>query len=138
MICRETFPNLFRRAEVLELQLIDVSPVSQAISDITARSDRLEKSFDEFFFLTHTSRTRPPDPGRLSTTLRSTLDFPTQRSPLTYLQVFSEEYEFAHPDEAPLVRVLAHGMDGLVRSFHAIDVIFFEALLTLILWSRPL
>lgn len=106
---------MFRRSEVAQTSVTELSLASSAIERLQTISQGLQGVFDRCHFLVQEQedgQVSQDEVGILSKALDSILD--VSESPKIVLESFQGAYVAAHPDELPAVELVATEMDSLV------------------------
>ncbi|KAK4698793.1 hypothetical protein P7C70_g7476, partial [Phenoliferia sp. Uapishka_3] len=116
LICEDAFPTVLRRSEVVEIRIIDISPVENALSDIQAKIKELDGLERRYHALAQTEAEKDRiNTNVLSMALNGVVDPPFEQGvPMFRKAFFDSDYLAANPEKGPLVRRLGEAIDALV------------------------
>ncbi|KAG6857267.1 hypothetical protein H0H87_007100 [Tephrocybe sp. NHM501043] len=110
----EAFPTVLRRSEVIGLELIEMSPLEIALSEVDLKTKELAALNVKYQALAKTSQL--VSTNVLAMSLNSAVDAPMNTGIASYRQVFfSPDYVARHPERAELVDKLRAAIDEQVR-----------------------
>ncbi|EGN99543.1 hypothetical protein SERLA73DRAFT_106135 [Serpula lacrymans var. lacrymans S7.3] len=110
----EAFPTVLRRSEVVALEMLDISPVENALNEIEQKTRELAALNLRYSSLAKTTQTIPTNP--LSMSLNSAVDAPVEGGISTYRETFFDPtYVTKYPERAELVEKLRIAIDDQVR-----------------------
>ncbi|KAL4253449.1 DOCK family protein [Abortiporus biennis] len=110
----EAFPTILRRSEVLEISIIEISPIESALQDVQQKTRELAGLNLKYSALSKTAQMVSTTP--LSMSLNTAVDAPNNTGVPYYRQVFlSGDYVRRYPERAELVEKLRTAIDDQVR-----------------------
>jgi dedicator of cytokinesis protein 3 len=102
----ETFPTVLRRSEVVDIQIAEISPVQNAISEIELKTKELTTLELKYSALAKTGQ--PVSTNALTAALNSAVDNLTTSR---YRQMFLHtDYLHRYPERAPLIQSLTQAL----------------------------
>ncbi|KAG9050696.1 hypothetical protein FS837_003034 [Tulasnella sp. UAMH 9824] len=110
----ETFPTVLRRSEIVSVQVVETSPIENAIQDVEARTRELHMLERKYKTLAQTERVISTNP--LTAALNNAVDSPDDSGVLLYRQAFlSPDYLTEHPDQVDAMHKLSVVIEDHVR-----------------------
>ncbi|THH28531.1 hypothetical protein EUX98_g5658 [Antrodiella citrinella] len=110
----ESFPTVLRRSEILEVAIMEVSPIETALQEVEQRTRELAGLNLRYSALAKTGQSVPTTP--LSMSLNAAVDAPANTGISLYRQTFlTSEYVVRFPDRAEQVEKLRNAVDDQVR-----------------------
>lgn len=111
----ETFPTVLRRSEIVSSQVVETSPIENAINDVETRTRELHMLELKYKTLAQTERVVSTNP--LTAALNNAVDSPDDSGVLLYRQAFlSPDYLTEHPDQVDAMHKLSVVIEDHVRS----------------------
>ena len=125
LICEDAFPTVLRRSEVVEIRIIDISPVENALNDVEAKKNELDGLERRYHAISQTEVDRSKiNTNILSMALNGAVDAPVNQGiPMYRKAFFGSDFMAANPEKAPLVQRLQEAIDSLVRACAPISVL---------------
>ncbi|GAA6012300.1 hypothetical protein JCM10207_002794 [Rhodosporidiobolus poonsookiae] len=117
LICEDSFPTVLRRSEIVEIRLIEISPVENALKDVEAKRTELSNLERRYRALSQTEADRRKiNSNPLSMALNGAVDAPMNQGIPKYRQVFLQPEFIASlpPSQVGIVRQLETSIDELV------------------------
>ncbi|GAA5832812.1 hypothetical protein JCM11251_005773 [Rhodosporidiobolus azoricus] len=117
LICEDTFPTVLRRSEVVEIRLIEISPVENALKDVESKRHELTTLERRYRALAETeSDKRKINSNPLSMALNGAVDAPINQGIPTYRQAFLKPELIATlpPAQVGVIHQLENSIDELV------------------------
>ncbi|KAI5478526.1 hypothetical protein MNV49_005055 [Pseudohyphozyma bogoriensis] len=116
LICEDAFPTVLRRSEVVEIRIIDVSPVENALADVENKTKELSTLERRYHGLSQTETDRHNiNTNLLSMALNGVVDAPVNEGIPMYRKAFyGPDFIAANPDRAVIVEKLQSAIDDLV------------------------
>ncbi|GAA6011108.1 hypothetical protein JCM11491_006730, partial [Sporobolomyces phaffii] len=117
LICEESFPTILRRSEVVEIRLIEISPVENALQDVDATRRELEDLERRYAALSENEADpRAIDSNALAMALNDAVDPPSDRGIPHYRRVFLDpEFVATLPTaQLPMIRQVEAAIDDFV------------------------
>ncbi|GAA5897476.1 guanine nucleotide exchange factor DCK1 [Sporobolomyces salmoneus] len=117
LICEESFPTILRRSEIVEIRLIEISPVENAFQDVEAKKSELVDLEQRYTALSENeSDPRSIDSNTLSMALNDLVDPPADRGVPHYRQIFLDPaFVSTLPNwQTPIIRQLETAIDEFV------------------------
>ncbi|KPV73694.1 uncharacterized protein RHOBADRAFT_54888 [Rhodotorula graminis WP1] len=116
LIVEDSFPTVLRRSEVIEIRLIEISPVENAVRAVYAQQKELATLERRYRALAQSENEGGFDSTQLSRALNSACDTPVDKGVSMYRRVFLEPGYVAHlpPSQVAIVRQLETAIDELV------------------------
>lgn len=109
----ETFPTVLRRSEVIDVQVLDISPVQTAIQEVQQKTRELAGLNLKFSALAKTSQSVPTN--ALAMNLNSAVDPPLNSGIEAFKQAYlTEDYLLGYPERAEEVDKLRKAIDEQV------------------------
>ncbi|KAJ3713330.1 cytoplasmic protein [Lentinula raphanica] len=110
----ESFPTVLRRSLVVDLAVVDISPIENALSEVEAKTKEL--SALNFRYQNLAKTTQEVSTNALAMALNSAVDAPTNTGVAAYRQLFfNSEFVARNPDQIELVEKLRTAVDEQVR-----------------------
>jgi len=98
----ESFPTVLRRSEIVEVQVVEVSPIENALSDVEARTAELHLLEMKYSTLAQTETSI--NTNQLASALNNVVDTPEDGGIRLYRQAFlGQDYLALNPDQAEVV-----------------------------------
>ncbi|KAI0940660.1 hypothetical protein AcW1_003797 [Taiwanofungus camphoratus] len=114
LVTEETFPTVLRRSEVIDVQVLDISPVQTAIQEVQQKTRELAGLNLKFSALAKTSQSVPTN--ALAMNLNSAVDPPLNSGIEAFKQAYlTEDYLLRYPERAEEVDKLRKAIDEQVR-----------------------
>ncbi|GAA5856905.1 hypothetical protein JCM8547_008456 [Rhodosporidiobolus lusitaniae] len=117
LICEDSFPTVLRRSEVVEIRLIEISPVENALKDVETKRAELANLERRFRALSQTEPDlRKINSNPLSMALNGAVDAPMNQGIPKYREAFLKPEFIASlpPSQVGIVRQLESAVDELV------------------------
>ncbi|GAA5973495.1 hypothetical protein JCM11641_006492 [Rhodosporidiobolus odoratus] len=117
LICEDSFPTVLRRSEIVEIRLIEISPVENALKDVEAKRIELSNLERRYQALSQTEPDRRKiNSNPLSMALNSAVDSPLNQGVSAYRKAFLQPDFIANlpPSQVGIVRHLEASIDELV------------------------
>ncbi|GAA5859498.1 hypothetical protein JCM1840_004642 [Sporobolomyces johnsonii] len=117
LICEESFPTVLRRSEIIEIRLIEISPVENALHDVDRKRAELSNLERRYRALSLTEPdARKINSNPLSMTLNGAVDAPLNQGIPHYRRAFlAPEFIATLPhSQLPIIRQLEQSIDELV------------------------
>ncbi|KAJ7502758.1 C2 domain in Dock180 and Zizimin proteins-domain-containing protein [Mycena galericulata] len=109
----EAFPTVLRRSEVVGLEIVEISPVENALSEVELKTKELAALNLKYQALAKTAQ--PVSTNALAMCLNSAVDAPINTGISAYRQTFFDpEYIVRNPERAELVEKLKAAIDEQV------------------------
>jgi dedicator of cytokinesis protein 3 len=110
----ESFPTVLRRSEIIEIQVVEISPLDNALLDVEQKTKELQALETKFSALAKT--TTVFNATALSMALNSVVDTPPESGVPVYRDsFFRAEYLAQNPSQEPLLQKLRAAIDEQVR-----------------------
>lgn len=110
----EAFPTVLRRSEVVAFEVVEISPLENALNEVETKTKELSALHMKYQALAKTSQ--QVSTNALAMSLNSAVDTPTNTGIGSYRQVFfSPDYVARYPDRAELIEKLKAAIDDQVR-----------------------
>jgi dedicator of cytokinesis protein 3 len=111
----ETFPTVLRRSEVVAVEVLEISPVENALNELEQKTKELLQLNAKYSTLARIGQ--DVSTNELAMTLNSVIDAPINTGIGSYRHVyFSPDYVSRHPERAGLVEKLKAAVDDHVRT----------------------
>ncbi|TFK54047.1 hypothetical protein OE88DRAFT_1654527 [Heliocybe sulcata] len=111
----ESFPTVLRRSEIVESEVIHISPVENALHEVAEKTKELQKLYLRYSTLTKTTQAVSTNP--LSMSLNGAVDAPMTGGIVSFRQVFlAPDYLARHPDRIEQIDKLRQTIDDHVRT----------------------
>lgn len=118
----EAFPTVLRRSEVVGLEVVEVSPLENALIEVETKTKELAALDTRFRSLAKTSQVVPTN--ALAMCLNSAVDTPANAGIASYRQsFFSPDYVTRNPERAGLVEKLRSAIDEQVGPLLSLAVV---------------
>jgi hypothetical protein len=112
----ESFPTVLRRSEVVDVSVVEISPIENALLDVEQKCKELTNLEVKYSVLAKTGN--PVPTNALSMSLNGAVDAPVNGGISMYRQAFlSSEFVAQHPEQASLVQKLRDTIDEQVSKF---------------------
>ncbi|KAF5386256.1 hypothetical protein D9615_002431 [Tricholomella constricta] len=110
----EAFPTVLRRSEVVHLEVVEISPLENALTEVEQKTKELAALNTKYQALAKTSQL--VSTNALAMSLNSAVDAPVNTGIASYRQMFfSPDYVARNPERAELVDKLRAAIDDQVR-----------------------
>ncbi|KAF9456631.1 cytoplasmic protein [Collybia nuda] len=110
----EAFPTVLRRSEVIDLEVVEMSPLEAALSEVEQKTKELAALNMKYQALAKTSQL--VSTNALAMSLNGAVDAPINTGIASYRQTFfSPDYVARNPERAELVDKLRSAIDDQVR-----------------------
>ncbi|KAH8828153.1 hypothetical protein DL96DRAFT_1602008 [Flagelloscypha sp. PMI_526] len=110
----EKFPTVLRRSEVVHTEVIEISPIENALTDVEGKTKELAALNTKYSALAQTSQA--VSTNALAMSLNSAVDTPLNTGVASYrLSFFGEDYVTRYPERSELVEQLKKAVDEQVR-----------------------
>ncbi|GLB37233.1 putative DOCK family protein [Lyophyllum shimeji] len=110
----EAFPTVLRRSEVVGLEVVEISPLENALNEVEQKTKELAALNMKYQALAKTSQL--VSTNALAMSLNSAVDAPANTGIASYRQLFfSPDYVARNPERAELVEKLRAAIDEQVR-----------------------
>ncbi|KAF9071101.1 hypothetical protein BDP27DRAFT_1505129 [Rhodocollybia butyracea] len=111
----ETFPTVLRRSQVVDLMVVDISPIENALSEVETKTKELSALNIRYQNLAKT--TQDVSTNALSMALNSAVDAPQTSGISAHRHMFfNSEFIARNPDQVELVEKLRAAIDDQVRT----------------------
>ncbi|BGP50279.1 Deoxycytidine kinase 1 [Rhodotorula kratochvilovae] len=117
LICEDSFPTVLRRSEIIEIRLIEISPVENAVHDVQSKQKELATLERRYKALVQSDEEgRKINSNPLSMALNGACDAPVNQGIPMYRRVFLQPEFIATlpPSQVAIVRQLETAIDELV------------------------
>jgi dedicator of cytokinesis protein 3 len=112
-ITEEAFPTVLRRSEVVRTEVVQLSPLENALNEVESKTRELATLHTKYNVLAKTTQIVSTD--ALSMSLNSAVDAPLNTGIASYRTVFfNPEYTQIHPERAEAVEKLRLAIDEQV------------------------
>ncbi|KAI8452969.1 hypothetical protein BY996DRAFT_6415054 [Phakopsora pachyrhizi] len=112
LVCEDVFPTVLKRSEILEIRVLEISPIENAIMTTEEKTRELQSLHQRYLALNKTSETRL-NTNPLSMILNSMVDAPALTGIPAYKSAFfTSEYFELHPDGQQFVKLLKQAIDN--------------------------
>lgn len=109
----ETFPTVLRRSEIVDVQVINTSPIENAIHDVETRTRELQLLEVKYSSLAQTETHIPTNP--LAAALNNAVDMSDDGGVVMFRQVFlGQDYLSMHPDQVDAMHKLSIAIEDQV------------------------
>jgi dedicator of cytokinesis protein 3 len=109
----EAFPTVLRRSEVIGVEIVEISPVENALSEVELKTKELAALNLKYQALAKTAQ--PVSTNALAMCLNSAVDAPMNTGVAAYRQSFFDpEYIARNPERAELIEKLKAAIDEQV------------------------
>jgi dedicator of cytokinesis protein 3 len=110
----EAFPTVLRRSEVVAMEVLDISPIENALHEVELKSKELASLNLKYTALAKTAQV--VSTNALSMSLNSAVDAPLDGGISSYRQIFfNPDYLARYPERTDLVEKLRKAIDDQVR-----------------------
>ncbi|KAL6308154.1 cytoplasmic protein [Sparassis latifolia] len=110
----EAFPTVLRRSEVVDVQIVEISPVESALHEVEQRTRELAGLNIKYSALAKTAQPVPTNP--LAMSLNAAVDAPINSGIGAFRQAYlSGDYLLRHPERVEQVEKLRNAVDEQVR-----------------------
>ncbi|KAK0485658.1 hypothetical protein IW261DRAFT_1451404 [Armillaria novae-zelandiae] len=117
-IWEETFPTVLRRSQVIGLEVVELSPVENALNEVETKTKDLAALSLRYQSLAKTAQSGSTN--ALAMALNSAVDAPMNTGVASYRQMFfNEDYVTRNPDRVEVVERLRVAIDEQVRAIEA-------------------
>lgn len=111
----EAFPTVLRRSEVVNLEVVEISPLENALQEVEEKTKELAGLHLRYQALAKTAQ--EVSTNTLAMCLNSAVDAPLNTGIASYRQIFfSPDYIARNPERAEMVEKLRSAIDEQVRS----------------------
>ncbi|WAR56682.1 hypothetical protein PtB15_7B532 [Puccinia triticina] len=111
LVCEDVFPTVLKRSEILEIRVLEISPIENAIMITEQKTRDLESLHRRYLALTKTSEAKL-NTNPLSMALNSIVDTPAKTGIPAFRNVFlSPSYLEEHPNQYHPVQMLRQAID---------------------------
>ncbi|EPQ57371.1 hypothetical protein GLOTRDRAFT_137711 [Gloeophyllum trabeum ATCC 11539] len=111
----ESFPTVLRRSEIVDTEIIYISPVENALQEVEEKTKELQNLHLRYSTLTKTAQS--VSTNALSMALNSAVDAPISGGIASFRQLFlTPEYSARHPDRIEQIDKLRQAIDDQVRT----------------------
>ncbi|SCZ89055.1 BZ3500_MvSof-1268-A1-R1_Chr1-1g00923 [Microbotryum saponariae] len=121
LICEDSFPTVLRRSEVVEIRIIEISPIEMAIADVESQRQGLNELQQQYTTLGLQDASYESvsleriNTQALSLALNAAVDPPPQQGvPMYRRAFFGVEYAVMNPGKTSLIQKLQEEIDQLV------------------------
>jgi len=106
----ETFPTVLRRSEVVGMEIVEISPLENALNEVQLKTKELTSLYQKYQALAKTAQHVPTH--ALAMSLNSAVDAPLNTGISSYRQTFfNPDYLSRNPERAELVGKLRLAID---------------------------
>ncbi|KIM29799.1 hypothetical protein M408DRAFT_328621 [Serendipita vermifera MAFF 305830] len=110
----ESFPTVLRRSEIIEIQVVEISPIDNALLDVEQKTKELQTLETKFSALSKTSSVM--NVTALSMALNAVVDTPADSGVPIYRDSFLRtDYLARNPSQEPLLQKLRTAIDEQTR-----------------------
>lgn len=110
----EPFPTVLRRSEILTTDVVEISPLENALTEVEEKTKELASLKAKYDALAKTSQ--PVSTNALAMALNSVVDAPLNAGIASYRNVFFDpSYITRYPERADMVEKLRMAIDNQVR-----------------------
>ncbi|KAG8846100.1 hypothetical protein FRB96_002079 [Tulasnella sp. 330] len=110
----ESFPTVLRRSEIIDVQIVQTSPIDNAIQSVETRTRELQMLEMKYSTLAQTGTAIPTNP--LAAALNNVVDMPEDGGIVMFRQVFlDQKYLAEHPEEVDAMHRLNMAIEDHVR-----------------------
>jgi len=110
----ETFPTVLRRSEVIAMEVLEISPVENALNAVEQKTKELAQLNIKYSALAKTSQ--DVSTNALAMSLNTIVDAPTNTGIASYRNTFfTADYLNKHPERAEVIEKLKTAIDEHVR-----------------------
>lgn len=112
----ESFPTVLRRSEVVNVEIVEISPLESALVEVEAKTKELTALNVRYRSLAQTSQV--VSTNALSMSLNSAVDAPLNTGIASYRQTFfNPDYVARNPERAGMVEKLRSSIDEQAGSY---------------------
>lgn len=112
LVCEDAFPTVLRRSEILEIRVLEISPIENAILMTEQKTRELESLQRRYLALTKTTDAKL-NTNPLSMALNSIVDGPANTGIPAYRNAFLDpSYLEQHPNQSQPVQILRQVIDN--------------------------
>lgn len=112
----EAFPTVLRRSEVVAMEVLDISPIENALHEVEQKTKELTSLNFKYAALAKTAQV--VSTNALSMSLNGAVDAPVDGGISSYRQIFfNPDYVARYPDRTELVEKLRKAIDDQVCYF---------------------
>ena len=109
----EAFPTVLRRSEVVAMEVLEISPIENALTEVESKTKELASLNMRYASLAKTAQA--VSTNALSMSLNSAVDAPVEGGISSYRQLFfASDYVARYPERAELVEKLRKAIDEQV------------------------
>lgn len=117
----EAFPTVLRRSEVVAMELLEISPIENALHEVEQKTKELASLNLKYAAVAKT--TQAVSTNTLSMSLNSAVDAPVDGGISSYRQLFfNPDYLGRYPERAELVEKLRKAIDDQVSITHVVYI----------------
>jgi dedicator of cytokinesis protein 3 len=110
----ESFPAVLRRSEVVAVEVLEISPIENALHEVEQKNKELNSFFMKYSTLAKAAQVVSTNP--LSMALNSVVDTPVGGGVASYRTSFlTPDYVSNHPERSEFVNKLRVAVDEQVR-----------------------
>lgn len=110
----QEFPTVLRRSEVVNIELVEISPLQNALDEVEEKTRELQSLHLKYQALAKTSQ--EVGTSALAMSLNSAVDSPANTGITSYRQIFfAPDYVARHPERAETIERLRTAIDEQVR-----------------------
>ncbi|PFH51985.1 hypothetical protein AMATHDRAFT_74495 [Amanita thiersii Skay4041] len=110
----EPFPTVLRRSEVLSVEVVEISPLENALNEVEEKTKELANLKTKYEALAKTSQ--PVSTNALAMSLNGAVDAPLHTGIASYRQLFFDScYATRYPERVEVVEKLRVAIDNQVR-----------------------
>lgn len=110
----EAFPTVLRRSEVVAMEVLEISPIENALTEVELKTKELASLNMRYASLAKTAQS--VSTNALSMSLNSAVDAPAEGGISSYRQLFfAPDYVSRYPERAELVEKLRKAIDEQVN-----------------------
>ncbi|MBW0469397.1 hypothetical protein O181_009112 [Austropuccinia psidii MF-1] len=111
LVCEAAFPTVLKRSEVVEIRVLEISPIENAIMSIEQKTKELESLQQRYLALSKTGEAKL-NTNPLSMALNNLVDTPANSGIEAYKTAFlTPSYLERHPDQYQSVQILRQAID---------------------------
>ncbi|KAI7952095.1 hypothetical protein MJO28_007779 [Puccinia striiformis f. sp. tritici] len=111
LVCEDVFPTVLKRSEILEIRVLEISPIENAIMITEQKTRELESLYRRYLALTKSSDDKL-NTNPLSMALNTVVDTPAKTGIPAFRNVFlSPSYLEEHPSQQHPVQMLRKAID---------------------------
>lgn len=110
----EPFPTVLRRSEILTMEVVEISPLENALNEVEEKTKELASLKAKYDALARTSQ--PVSTNALAMSLNGVVDAPLNAGIASYRHIFFDQsYVIRFPERADIVEKLRIAIDNQVR-----------------------